>query len=96
MIFLVYRMTIDIWIDVVVNTPSNKLPELDIKEFGKKLKEVRLRQWYSRKRAAKILGLSEKSLQDYEEGNRKMNIAIVYKAIIFYGFYIQEFNNEIK
>ena len=94
--FLIYRMTVDAWIDVVVNTPSNKLPDLDIKEFGKKLKEARLKQGYSRKRASKILGISEKSLQAYEEGNRTMTIAILYKSIIFYGCYIQEFNNEIK
>lgn len=94
--FLIYRMTVDTWIDVVVDVPSNKLPELDIKDFGKKLKEARLRQGYSRKRAAKILGISEKSLQTYEEGNRTMNVATVYKAIIFYDCYIQEFNNEIK
>ena len=77
--FLIYRITIDTWIDVVVNVPSNKLPELDIKEFGKRLKEARLRQDYSRKRAAKILGISEKSLQAYEEGNRTMTIAVFYK-----------------
>lgn len=77
---LIYRMTLDTWIDVVVNAPSNKLPELDIKEFGRKLKEARLKQGYSRKRAAKILGISEKSLQAYEEGNRAMSIAIFYKV----------------
>ena len=49
---LVYRMTVDTWKDVVVNVPSNRLPELDIKEFGRRLKEARLRQGYSRKRAA--------------------------------------------
>ena len=78
--FLIYRMTVDTWIDVVVNVPSNKLPELDIKEFGKRLKEARLRQGYSRKRAAKILGISDTSLQAYEDGNRAMAIAISYKA----------------
>lgn len=77
--FLIYRMTVDTWIDVVVNAPNNKLPELDIKEFGKRLKEARLRQGYSRKRAAKILGISEKSLQAYEEGDRTMTIAVFYK-----------------
>ena len=81
---LIYRMTLDIWIDVVVNVPSNKLPEPDIKEFGKRLKEARLRQGYSRKRAAKILGISEKSLQAYEEGNRVMTVAVFYKAIILF------------
>ena len=79
--FLIYRMTVDTWIDVVVNVLSNKLPELDIKDFGKKLKETRLKQDYSRKRAAKILGISEKSLQAYEEGNRTMNVAVFYKLI---------------
>lgn len=78
--FLIYRMTIDTWIDVVVNVPSNKLPELDIKEFGRRLKEARLRQRYSRKRAAKILGINEKSLQAYEDGNRVMTIALFYKV----------------
>lgn len=82
--FLIYKMTIDTWVDVVVNVPSNKLPDLDIKEFGKKLKEARLRQGYSRKRVAKILGISDKSLQAYEEGNRTMNIAIYYKVVIFF------------
>lgn len=82
--FLIYRMTVDTWIDVVVNVPSNKLPELDIKEFGKKLKEARLRQGYSRKRAAKILGISDKSLQAYEDGNRTMTIAIFYKVVILF------------
>ena len=81
---LIYRMTLDTWTDVVVYAPSNKLPELDIKEFGKKLKEARLRQGYSRKRAAKILGISDKSLQAYEEGNRTMNIAVYYKVVIFF------------
>ena len=80
--FLIYRMTIDTWIDVVVDVPSNKLPELDIKEFGKKLKEARLKQGNSRKRAANILGISDKSLQAYEEGNRIMNVAIFYKMTI--------------
>ena len=78
--FLIYKMTIDIWIDVVVNDQRYKLPELDIKEFGKKLKEARLRQGYSRKRVAKILGISEKSLQAYEEGNRTMSVAVFYKV----------------
>ena len=79
-------MTVDTWIDVVINVPSNKLPELEIKEFGKKLKEERLGQGYSRKRAAKILGISEKSLQAYEEGNRVMTIAVFYKVKeLFYG-----------
>lgn len=82
--FLIYRMTIDTWIDVVVNVQSNKLPELDIKEFGKKLKEARLRQGYSRKRVAKILGISEKSLQAYEEGNRTMNVDVFYKSVILF------------
>lgn len=77
---LIYRMTLDTWTDVVVYAPSNKLPELDIKEFGKKLKEARLRQGYSRKRAAKILGISEKSLQAYEEGNTIMNVAVYHKV----------------
>lgn len=77
---LVYRMTGDTWKDVVVNVPSNRLPELDIKEFGRRLKEARLRQGYSRKRAAKILGINEKSLQAYEEGNRVINL-IVYKKV---------------
>lgn len=77
---LVYRMTVDTWKDVVVNVPSNRLPELDIKEFGRRLKEARLRQGYSRKRAAKILGINEKSLQAYEEGNRVINL-IVYKKV---------------
>ena len=76
---LIYRMTLDTWIDVVVNARSNKLPDLDIKEFGKRLKETRLKQGYSRKRAAKILGISEKSLQAYEEGDRTMTIAVFYK-----------------
>ena len=82
--FLIYRITIDTWVDVVVDVPSNKLPDLDIKEFGKKLKEARLRQGYSRKRVAKILGISDKSLQAYEEGNRTMNIAVYYKVVIFF------------
>ena len=82
--FLIYKMTIDTWVDVVVNVPSNKLPDLDIKEFGKKIKEARLRQGYSRKRVAKILGISDKSLQAYEEGNRTMNIAVYYKVVIFF------------
>ena len=94
--FLIYRMSIDTWIDVVVNASSNKLHELDIKEFGKKLKEARLRQGYSRKRAAKILGISDKSLQAYEDGNRAMNVTVFYKATIFYNCYIQEFSSEIK
>lgn len=81
---LIYRMTIDTWIDVVVNAPSNKLPELDIKEFGKRLIEARLKQGYSRKRASKILGISEKSLQAYEESNRIMNVAVFYKSIILF------------
>ena len=80
--FLIYRMTVDTWIDVVVNVPSNKLPNLDIKEFGKKLKEARLKQGYSRKRAAKILGMSDKSLQAYEEGNRTINVAFLYKMTV--------------
>lgn len=79
---LIYRMTVDTWIDVVVNAPSNKLPELDIKEFGKRLKEARLKQGYSRKRAAKILGINEKSLQAYEKGIRIMSIAVFYKMSI--------------
>lgn len=82
---LIYRMTIDTWIDVVINAPSNKLPELDIKEFGRKLKEARLREGYSRKRVAKILGTSEKSLQSYEEGNRTMNVAVFYKVKELFG-----------
>lgn len=77
-------MTVDTWIDVVVNVPSNKLPELNIKEFGRNLKEVRIRQGYPRKRVAKILGISEKSLQAYEEGNRIMNVAAFYKLIILF------------
>lgn len=77
---LIYRMTLDTWTDVVVYAPSNKLPELDIKEFGKKLKEARLRQGYSRKRAAKILGISDKSLQAYEDGNRTMNVTVYHKV----------------
>ena len=93
---LIYRMTLDTWIDVVVNVQSNKLPELDTKDFGKKLKDARLRQGYSRKRVAKILGISDKSLQAYEEGNRTMSVAVFYKATIFYNCYIQEFNSEIK
>ena len=91
--FLIYRMTVDTWIDVVVNVPSNKLPELDIKKFGKKLKEARLRQGYSRKRAAKILGISEKSLQAYEEGNRTMTIAVFSKLIILFPEVFFIFNN---
>lgn len=83
--FLIYRMTMDTWINVVVNVPSNKLPELDIKEFGKKLKEARLRQGYSRKRVAKILGISVKSLQAYEEGNRTMNVTVFYKVKELFG-----------
>ena len=83
--FLIYRMTMDTWINVVVNVPSNKLPELDIKEFGKKLKEARLRQGYSRKRAAKISGISVKSLQAYEEGNRTMNVTVFYKVKELFG-----------
>lgn len=79
---LIYRMTVDTWIDVVVDISSNKLPELDIKEFDRKLKEARLRQGYSRKRTAKILGISDKSLQTYEEGNRTMSIAVFYKMTI--------------
>lgn len=93
---LIYRMTVDTWIDVVVNVPSNKLPELDIKEFGRKLKEARLRQGYSRKRASKILGINEKSLQAYEDGSRVMTIAVFYKVInlfpelnsIFHDFFL--------
>lgn len=81
---LIYRMTVDTWIDVVVNVPSNKLPELNIKEFGRNLKEVRIRQGYPRKRVAKILGISEKSLQAYEDGNRIMNVAAFYKSIILF------------
>lgn len=76
---LIYRMTLDTWLDVVVNACSNKLPDLDIKEFGKRLKETRLKQGYSRKRVAKILEISEKSLQAYEEGDRTMTIAVFYK-----------------
>ena len=81
---LIYRMTVDTWIDVVVNVPSNKFPELDIKEFGRRLKEARIRQGYSRKRASKILGINEKSLQAYEEGNRVMNIAVFYKMVTLF------------
>ena len=81
---LVYRMTVDTWKDVVVNVPSNRLPELDIKEFGRRLKEARLRQGYSRKRAAKILGINEKSLQAYEEGNRVINLIVYKKATQLY------------
>lgn len=81
---LIYRMTVNTWIDVVVNVPSNKLPELDIKEFARRLKEARLKQGYTRKRAAKILGISEKSLQAYEEGNRKMNVDLYYKVEILF------------
>ena len=87
--FLIYKMTVDIWIDVVVNAPSNKLPELDIKEFGKKIKEIRLRQGYSRKRTAKILVISEKSLQAYEEGNRTMTIAVFYKLNKFFNISLE-------
>lgn len=90
--FLIYKMTVDTWIDVVVNVPGNKLPKLDIKDFGKKLKEARLRQCYSRKRAAKILGISEKSLQAYEEGNRTMNITVYHKIQILIG--ITQFSNQ--
>ena len=81
---LVYRMTVDTWKDVVVNVPSNRLPELDIKEFGRRLKEARLRQGYSRKRAAKILGINEKSLQAYEDGNRVINLIVYKKATQLY------------
>ncbi len=91
---LIYKMTIDILIDVVVNVPSNRLPELDIKEFGKKLKEARQKQGYSRKRAAKILGISVKSLQAYEEGNRTMSVAVFCKMTILLpevGFIFNDF-----
>lgn len=81
---LIYRMAVDTWVDVVVNVPSNRLPKLDIKELGKRLKEARLRQGYSRKRAAKILGINEKSLQAYEEGNRVMTVAVYYKVIYLF------------
>ena len=81
---LICRMTVDTWIDVVVNASSNKLPELDIKEFGRRLKEAGLKQGYSRKRAAKILEISEKSLQAYEEDGRIMNVAAFYKLIILF------------
>ena len=82
--FLIYKMTVYTWIDVVVNVPSNKLPELDTKDFGKKIKDARLRQGYSRKRTAKILGISEKTLQAYEEGNRTMNVDVFYKISILF------------
>ena len=73
------------WEAIVLNSNKYNLTDVDLKAFGKKLKYFRERSGFYRAEAARYVGIAERTLKAYEDGEREIGINALYKLMRLYG-----------
>lgn len=73
------------WEVIVLNSHKHDLNEINLIEFGKKLKKLRIEKGFTRVDVSKFLTISERTLKSYEDGNREIGVKSLYKLIQLYG-----------
>lgn len=69
---------------IVLNSNKYSVIELDKIIVGKKLKELRETKCKFRAELARYIGVSERILKSYENGEREIGIITFYKLMQFY------------
>ncbi len=86
--FYIEDMIYQNWIEIIKNNQEEfEFPST--KTIGLKLKEIRIRSGYSIRQVAEILGINEKTIQRYENGQYYPRIDILFGFGIIYGFRIE-------
>lgn len=75
---------IENWESIVLNANKHLLADIDLTELGKQLKEYRELQGYYRAEAARYLGIAERTLKSYEDGEREISINTFFKIVQLY------------
>ena len=73
------------WEKIVLDSHKHDLAEIDLKELGEKLKEIRIEKGLSRCEISRYLGIADRTLRSYEDGVREIGIKSLYKLIQLYG-----------
>ncbi|MCQ2797700.1 MAG: helix-turn-helix domain-containing protein [Bacilli bacterium] len=81
----VHPDVIDNWEEIVIKPGRHALTEVDIAKLGSKLKELRKFKEMYRADVCRYLGIAERTLQAYEEGDREISINYFYKLMQLYG-----------
>lgn len=76
---------LDNWEKIVLDSHKHDLIDIDLKELGRKLKEIRIEKGLSRCDIARYLGIADRTLRSYEDGIREIGIKSLYKLIQLYG-----------
>ena len=81
-----YKKIVDNWIDIVVEAKNNKPKNLNLVDFGKRIKDIRNKCELSQKRVAKVIGISVRALCNYEKGRTSISIEVLNKMMQVYCF----------
>ena len=73
------------WEKIVLDSHKHDLAEIDLKELGKRLKEIRIEKGFHRSDISRYLGIADRTLRSYEDGAREIGIKSLYKLIQLYG-----------
>ena len=73
------------WEKIVLDSHKHDLVEINLKELGKRLKEIRIEKGFARCDISRYLGIADRTLRSYEDGNREIGIKSLYKLIQLYG-----------
>lgn len=76
---------IDNWEKIVLDSHKHDLDEINLKELGRKLKEIKTEKGFTRYDIAWYLGITDRTLRSYEDGAREIGIKSLYKLIQLYG-----------
>lgn len=72
------------WESIVINANKHKLVDINLNKLGEQLKECRELHGYYRAEAARYLGIAEKTLKSYEDGEREIGINTFIKLVQLY------------
>lgn len=70
------------WQEIMFPNGIGRLKQLDLIEFGKKLKEARINAGYNMEEVAGLIGVSVATLRAYENGKAAIRVDFLYKVII--------------
>ena len=73
------------WEKIVLDSHKHDLVEVDLKELGKRLKEIRIEKGLTRCEISRYIGIAKRTLRSYEDGVREIGIKSLYKLIQLYG-----------
>ena len=72
------------WKTIVIDNGKHTIPEFNGSGFAERIKQARIFIGLNRRKASILLGISDRTLKDYEDGKTKVLVNVVYKMKLLY------------